>query len=62
MYFFNSKWACYITRCWRKTVLMDINLGYTHSELSKGIPVYVHPKKIHILSPFKAVLINFINC
>ena len=40
---------------------VDINLGYTHSELSKGIPVYVHPKKIHIFFPFKAILITFIN-
>ena len=45
-----------------KNVLMDINLGYTHFELSKGIPVYIHPKKIHILFPFKAVFITFINC
>ena len=57
-YFFNTKWACYITRCCWKTVLMDIYLAYTHSDLSKGIPVYVHPMKIHILFPFKAVLIH----
>ena len=59
--FVGTKWTCCtICYCW-KPLSMEIYLWHSHSKLCERIPVYLHPKNIHIPLPFKAIFVAIVH-